>query len=81
MTDDKVFKIEEQGNFIYISMNKAPVTSLFESYDRDDLQGIVDLLNELYNENEQLKKENRQLKHWNKCLAEKRHQELKGDVE
>ena len=33
-------------------------------------------LNELYEENEQLKQQIQQLKHWNRCLAEKRHQEL-----
>ena len=46
-------------------------------YDNDNLLGmkeIVELLNMLHEENQQLK-------HWNKCLAEKRHQELKGDVE
>ncbi len=31
---------------------------------------------ELINENEQLKQQIKQLQHWNKCLAEKRHQEL-----
>ena len=36
--------------------------------------GIVD-------ENEQLKQQVKQLQHWNRCLAEKRHNELKGDVE
>lgn len=36
---------------------------------------------ELKEENEQLKQQIQQLKHWNKCLAEKRHNELKGDVE
>lgn len=36
---------------------------------------------ELEKENEQLKQQVKQLQHWNKCLAEKRHQELKGDVE
>lgn len=35
----------------------------------------------LERENEQLKEQVKQLQHWNKCLAEKRHQELKGDVE
>lgn len=36
---------------------------------------------ELETENEQLKQQVKQLQHWNKCLAEKRHQELKGDCE
>ena len=35
----------------------------------------------LEKENEQLKQQVKQLQHWNKCLAEKRHNELKGDVE
>lgn len=42
---------------------------------------IVDFLNQLNDENEQLKQKIKQLQHWNKCLAEKRHNELKGDVE
>ena len=33
------------------------------------------LLNTLHEENEQLKQEISQLRHWNKCLAEKRHEE------
>ena len=33
---------------------------------------IIDLLNSLYDENEQLK-------HWNKCLAEKRHNEKESN--
>ena len=36
-------------------------------------QQILNTLNELADENEQLKKENERLKNWNKCLAEKRH--------
>ena len=32
--------------------------------------------NSLADENEQLKQQISQLRHWNKCLAEKRHQEL-----
>ena len=35
---------------------------------------------DLQEENEQLKQQVKQLQHWNKCLAEKRHNELKGDV-
>ena len=33
-------------------------------------------LSKLQKENEQLKQQVKQLQHWNKCLAEKRHQEL-----
>lgn len=35
---------------------------------------------QLFRENEQLKQEIKQLKHWNKCLSEKRHDELKRSV-
>ena len=37
---------------------------------------VVYLLNSLSDENEQLKQQVKQLQQWNKCLAEKRHQEL-----
>ena len=42
----------------------------------DYVSEVVGLLNSYDKENKYLKQEISQLKHWNKCLAEKRHQEL-----
>lgn len=42
----------------------------------NEADDIVDLLNALCDENEQLRQQIEQLHHWNKCLAEKRHQEV-----
>ncbi len=49
--------------------------------DKNELEQFVDSYNKLEKENEKLKQQVKQLQHWNKCLAEKRHNELKGDVE
>ena len=37
---------------------------------------LCEVLNGLSEENGQLREQVKQLQHWNKCLAEKRHQEL-----
>ena len=37
-----------------------------------EISRLIDICN-------RLKVENEHLRHWNKCLAEKRHQDLKGD--
>lgn len=68
--------------------NKRFTTETYSCYDSSSFKdnftnetfsvGEIDnVLNSLSDENDQLKKEISQLRHWNKCLAEKRHNELK----
>ena len=45
-------------------------------HDKTESQKVCDKLNSILDENEQLEQQMQQLQHWNKCLAEKRHQEL-----
>ena len=52
--------------------NELIVYDLFKS----DADRICEELNQIADENEQLKQQIQQLQHWNKCLAQKRHQEL-----
>ena len=54
-------------------------TIVLDDGDGLTLQDCVIVLNMLHRENEELKQRIKQLEHWNKCLAEKRHQELKGE--
>ena len=63
------FSVEENGNMVYIAEDYRPVTSCFDSYDRTDLQKIVNKMNNLnqcyFNElkkNSELTKENNLLK-------------------
>lgn len=71
----------------YQEGNRFTINTLDGSIDLRDngkpmtFRETVNLLNSLLKENEQLKQQIKQLQHWNKCLAEKRHNELKGDGE
>ena len=63
------FSVEENGNMVYIAEDYIPVTSCFDSYDRTDLQKIVDMMNNLnqcyfdkIKKNGELTKENQLLK-------------------
>ena len=69
MTENKRFIIDDVGTLIDIQTRNT----------YDYVSDVCPLLNALNEENEQLKQQVKQLQHWNKCLAEKRHQELKGD--
>lgn len=68
MTDD-VFRLEEYGNFLFISANGKRVTGKFDSSHRIDLDWIICMLNGSVNviaywekENEELKQKNTMLK-------------------
>lgn len=63
---EKRFTLEEFGLNFIVNDNGRNLTA----------KQTVDKLNQLYEENEQLKQQIQQLQHWNNCLAEKRHQEL-----
>lgn len=67
MTDD-VFKLEEYGNFLFISANGKEVTGKFDSSHRTDLNWIVCVLNNYVNENVYWEKENEELKQKNTML-------------
>ena len=61
MTDD-VFKLDEDGNFLFISANGKEVTGKFDSYHKGDLNWIVNVLNGLTIENDVIRRKNEQLK-------------------
>lgn len=60
MTEKRFYhKLDECGVYHYIYDNKEIIAEAFYS---DDAEDITNLLNELYESNEQLKKENEHLK-------------------
>ena len=69
------------------TVNQSPLGGYFVYDEETDFQFpaisemeaniFCEKLNEQDQQIKQLKKENEILKHWNKCLAEKRHEELK----
>ncbi len=46
MTNQR-FNVRTNGNMVYIVENDKALSGCFDSYDKTDLQGIVDKLNEL----------------------------------
>lgn len=70
------WQTEQPFNYTSYEVHSSSITNT-----KDEMEDLCLLLNQLNDENEQLKKQIQQLQHWNKCLAEKRHQELKGDME
>lgn len=65
--DDALNYLSTANNFNRRVNGKAVVENV-PPYDTLTLEEVVDLLNSLSEENERLR-------HWNKCLAEKRHNE------
>lgn len=61
MTDD-VFRLEEYGNFLFISANGKRVTGKFDSSHRIDLDWIICMLNGSVNVIAYWEKENEELK-------------------
>ena len=74
---EKRYRVYQKGNYFAINDDIGEVAVISCIRTEIEAEWLCDLLNKLNDENEQLKKENKQLKHWNNCLAEKRHQELK----
>lgn len=82
MTDD-VFKLEEYGNFLFISVNGKRVTGKFDSSHRTDLNWIVCVFNGYVNEivywekeNQQLRKELLEFKEWEKHIGDVQREDI-----
>lgn len=74
---EKRFKIIDKEFISYYGGNGHLISNgnckFWLWHDESESQKVCDKLNIIMEENEQLKKENERLKNWNKCLAEKRH--------
>lgn len=55
MTKKKKYSIKHHGNFVGLAENNKLITGLFDSYDKMDIQKIVDLLNKKEDHIEQLR--------------------------
>ena len=52
---EKRFTIENIGNMFRVLDNTEPITTEFENWDKNDIKNLVELLNNLNDENKQLK--------------------------
>lgn len=53
----KCYTLGQHGNFYDVRKNGEPITELFDGYDRDDLQKLVNELNSQMEEISELKSE------------------------
>ena len=73
---EEVCKLRGRTNERFIVDTAGTLIDMVTRDTFDYVSDVVGLLNGYDKENKYLKQEISQLKHWNKCLAEKRHQEL-----